>query len=182
MKRSDQMFYQMFYQSRWMKHLAECWHLKPNPLGCLPVSFVGRVQPQFSPCSWLSLVSLPAASKLGPFLSHQHCCSADPHIWVISDSNSVESLISLVSGYMSFIFVTIKLHGQLARTEVKGISRQKIYFASNLIFWVGMGWGIGHFSQRGLARYPVLPCEVPGDPGTNWFGWGWGLAEDPFKI
>ena len=33
-------------------------------------------------------------------------------------------------------------------SSLKGFSAQKIYFASNLIFWVGMGWGTGHLAQN----------------------------------
>ena len=44
-------------------------------------------------------------------------------------------------------------------SSLKGFSAQKIYFASNLIFWVGMGWGTGHWAQNTQNNHKKL---VPG--------------------
>ena len=54
-----------------------------------------------------------------------------------------------------------------------GILRQTINFASNLIFWVGMRWDIGHLAQNTINTPKtdlVLPCEVPSASlqGTWW--------------
>ena len=33
--------------------------------------------------------------------------------------------------------------------DLQGILHQKMYFASNFIFWIEIGWVIGHLAQRG---------------------------------
>ena len=42
---------------------------------------------------------------------------------------------------------------------IKGMLRQKIYFASNLIFWVGMGWGIGQLAQN-TPKIPKITLKL----------------------
>ena len=86
------------------------------------------------------------------FFLYQHGCYFTQILWQVRQCvlNIVVKILFIhcnaFVGY--FCLISYKFFSS-SESHLKGSSAKKIYFASNLIFWVGMGCGIGHLAQRG---------------------------------